>query len=90
MSARHALIFVAVLAATMLSAQRIEQSDGAPMTPVECGLQYRSCLCRFVEYHGWQCTGFTARPASEEPPKFPDVERSRPIPPDPADIIPIQ
>ena len=90
MPAWHALILAAVLAAATQSAWRMAQSDGRPVSPIECGMQFRSCACKFVEREGWQCWGFVPRTASEEPPKFPDEERSKPVPPDPADITPIQ
>ena len=61
-----------------------------PMTPVECGMKYRSCDCVFVDRHGWQCRGYRARTASEEAPKFPNEERSRPVPVDPSEVVPIQ
>jgi len=60
------------------------------LAPIECGRKYRSCDCVFVDRHGWQCRGYRPRTASEEAPKFPDEERSRPVPIDPADTIPIQ
>ena len=82
MSTRHALILSGLL---MASAVPVPS-----MTPVECGMKYRSCDCVFVDRHGWQCRGYRTRTASEEPPKFPDEERSKPAPPDPADIVPIQ
>ena len=53
-------------------------------------MQFRSCACKFVEREGWQCRGFVPRQASEEVPKFPEEERSRPIPIDPPEIVPIQ
>ena len=81
MSAWHALMLVVTI---------IASSPQGTLTPIECGMQYRGCACRFVEREGWQCRGFVPRTASEEAPKFPDEPRSAPRPPDPADIIPIQ
>lgn len=78
---RWAMIGVAVVAVA---------TSQLGMTPIDCGLKYRSCACRFVDRRGWECKGFTARTASEEPPKFPDEERSKPIPVDPSEVVPIQ
>ena len=90
MSAWHDLMLVAILATATQSAWRMAQSDGRPLSPIECGMQYRGCACTFVEREGWQCRGFVPRQASEEVPKFPEEERSRPIPIDPSEVVPIQ
>jgi len=86
MSARHALVLAAAIASAPLHPQLPVPSDDGSLGPVACGMRYRNCLCRYVDAQGWRCTGFVMRPASEEPPKFQDLEPSRP--PEPSESSP--
>ena len=90
MSAWHALIFMAAVASDTLGSESVFPSHEPTLTPMECATTFRACACGWIEGLGMRCRGFVPRTASEEPPKFPDEERSRPVPVDPSDITPIQ
>jgi len=90
MSAWHAVILAAAVASSTVGSDYVFPSHEPTLTLIECATTYRACACGWIEAIGWRCRGFVPRTASEEPPKFPDEERSKPVSPDPADIIPIQ
>ena len=90
MSAWYAVVLLAAVASGTLGSESVFPSHEPTLTPTECATTHRACACGWIEALGRRCRGFVPRTASEEPPKFPDEERSKPIPVDPSEVVPIQ